>query len=293
MDAPVNIPTASPAAANPRNERDAAVDSTLLANIPLFSKLGPKELAALTGLLKARKFKGSEPIVFLGDDGSEFYIVQFGTVAVSQPDGSGQEVKLAELGPGNFFGEISLLDGGPRTANVTAASDAVLLSLERAQFVEFLLQHPSAAVHILTILGARQRDLLEKLRGIRNVNEAVAGSQTKLQRALSRCAAIFASEKFLLFNLFFFVAWVVVHSLLWPEKIQWHDQPPTFFWLGFLITTESIIIAMFVLNAQRRQAERDRVRGDLEYQVNVKAHVEVMELHRKVDKLLEAAKGKK
>jgi uncharacterized membrane protein len=65
------------------------------------------------------------------------------------------------------------------------------------------------------------------------------------------------------------------------------DEPPTFFWLGFMITAESIVVAMFVLNAQRRQAERDRVRADLEYQVNVKAHVEVMELHRKMDRLME------
>jgi CRP/FNR family cyclic AMP-dependent transcriptional regulator len=272
-----------------------AADSSLLKSIPLFSKLSPEELEALAQLLKTRKFSDGEPIVFIGDDGTEFYIVQQGKVAVSHPDDSGKEVTLAELGPGNFFGEISLLDGGARTATVRAASPVTLLCLDRGQFIEFLMQHPSAAVHILTILGARQRDLLEKLRGIRNVNEAVAGEQTRLQRFSSRCATIFASEKFLLFNLIFFVLWVSVNFLLWPakDKIRWVDEPPTFFWLGFMITVEAIVISMFVLNAQRRQAERDRVRGDLEYQVNVKAHVEVMELHRKVDKLLEAAKLKK
>jgi uncharacterized membrane protein len=153
--------------------------------------------------------------------------------------------------------------------------------------VSFLLQHPSAAVHILTTLGARQRELLEKLRGIRNVNEALAGEQTRLQRFLSRCAGVFASERFLLGNLLFIATWVVVHSWLWKKPVNWVDEPPTFFWLGFMITAESIVVAMFVLNAQRRQAERDRVRADLEYQVNVKAHVEVMELHRKMDRLME------
>jgi CRP-like cAMP-binding protein len=269
------------------------VDWALLLNIPLFSKLSPEEMTALTLLLKTRKFVESEPIVYLGDDGSEFYIVQHGKVAVSHPDESGKEVTLAELGPGNFFGEISLLDGGPRTANVRADGDVSLLSLERGQFVQFLLQHPAAAVHILTILGARQRELLEKLRGIRNVNEAVLKRQTRLQRAVSHLAGIFASERFLLCNLVFITTWVVVHSLIWHDKIKWKDEPPTFFWLGFIITAESIVVAMFVLNSQRRQAERDRVRGDLEYQVNVKAHVEVMELHRKVDRLLEAGNLKK
>jgi CRP/FNR family cyclic AMP-dependent transcriptional regulator len=277
-----------------KGEREAGqVDWALLLNIPLFSKLSPVELTALTLLLKTKKFAESEPIVYLGDDGSEFFIVQHGKVGVSHPDESGKEVTLAELGPGNFFGEISLLDGGPRTANVRAVVDVTLLSLERGQFVEFLLQHPAAAVHILTILGARQRELLEKLRGIRNVNEAISGEQTRLQRWLSRSAGVFASERFLLLNTLFIGVWIVVHSLLWHKPIEWLDQPPTFFWLGFMITLESIVIGMFVLNAQRRQAERDRVRGDLEYQVNVKAHVEVMELHRKVDRLLEAGNLKK
>jgi CRP/FNR family cyclic AMP-dependent transcriptional regulator len=270
-------------------------DSALLGRIPLFSKLTPSELADLTRLLKARKFAPGEPIVFIGDNGTEFYIVQLGKVGVSHPDDAGKEVALAELGPGNFFGEISLLDGGPRTATVRAVSAVTLLCLDRDAFVDFLLGHPAAAVHILTILGARQRELLEKLRGIRNVNEAVDDQQTRLQRTLSRCASIFASEKFLVLNMIFFVVWMVVFFVIYPKKdeIKWMDEPPTFFMLGFMITVEAIVISMFVLNAQRRQAERDRVRGDLEYQVNVKAHIEVMELHRKVDKLLEAAKVKK
>ncbi len=272
------------------------VDPTILRNIPLFSKLGPAELLALTCLLKAHKFPASTPVMFIGDDGSEFYIVQVGRVEISQPDEAGQEVRLAELGPGQFFGEISLLDGGPRTATVRAVNDVILLALNRPDFVEVLLQHPSAAVHILTILGHRQRDLLEKLRGIRNVNEAIGGGQTRLEWALSKVANLFSSEKFLLANLLGILTWVVVHSFLWPkyarpgETIDWADKPPTFFWLGFMITVEAIVISIFVLNSQRRQADRDRIRGDLEYQVNVKAHMEVMELQRKVDRLLEAQK---
>jgi uncharacterized membrane protein len=270
----------------------SGVDPTIVGNIPLFAKLSREEVLALCGFLRSKRFAMHEPIVFIGDEGSEFYIVQVGKVAVSQPNEEGKEVGLAELGPGHFFGEISLLDGGPRTATVRAGSDVILLSLDRADFVEFLMKHPAAAVHILTVLGARQRDLLERLKGIRNVNEMVLGQQTKLQRVLSRLATIFASEKFLLANLLFFGAWVALHLILARRAgrvINLIDDPPTFFWLGFMITVEAIVISMFVLNAQRRQAERDRVRADFEYQVNVKAHINVTELHRKVDKLLEAA----
>jgi uncharacterized membrane protein len=263
------------------------IDATLLGNIPLFAKMTPDEVAGLAGLLRERRVGRGQTIVRIGDEGTEFYVIQKGRVVVTAPDEQGAEVKLAELGPGNFLGEISLLDGGPRTATVRALDSVTLLVLARDAFVQFLLAHPSAAVHILTTLGARQRELLDKIRGIRNVNEAVAVDRTRLHRFLTYFATVFSSDRFVLANVVFFVGWIIVHSLLWKEKIKWNDEPPTFFWLGFIITTESIVIGMFVLNSQRRQAERDRVRADLEYQVAVKAHVEVMELHRKVDRLLE------
>jgi uncharacterized membrane protein len=263
------------------------VDPTLLGNIPLFAKLTEPELAALVGLLATRKVARQQTIVRIGEEGTEFYVIQKGRVVVTAPDEQGAEVKIAELGPGNFLGEISLLDGGPRTATVRALESVTLLVLERAAFVQFLMTHPSASVHILTTLGARQRELLDKLRGIRNVNEAVAVDRTRLHRFLTYCARLFSSDRFVLANVIFFITWIIVQTELWTGKVDFHDQPPTFFWLGFIITTESIVIGMFVLNSQRRQAERDRVRADLEYQVAVKAHVEVMELHRKVDRLLE------
>lgn len=278
-------PVSAPASAG-------AADPTIVSNIPLFAKLTPEQVRELAALLRTRRFGPSQPVMFIGDDGSEFYILQVGRVEVSQPDERGQEIRLATLGPGQFFGELSLLDGGPRTATIRAVTDVILLSLGRAEFVEFLVKHPTAAVHILTVLGARQRDLLEKLRGIRNVNEAIGTEQTRLQWMLSKMADLFASEKFLLGNLLFFALWMMVHVWLKSrsgQAVNWIDDPPTFFWLGFMITVQSIVISMFVLNSQRRQAERDRVRADLEYQVNVKAHMEVMELHRKVDKLLDAA----
>lgn len=287
----MTVSAADTPAAPDEKHAPASVDPTLLSNIPLFCKLARPELEELIRLLETRKYPQSETVMFIGDDGSEFYIVQLGKVEVSQPDDSGKEVALAQLGPGAFFGEISLLDGGPRTATVRALTDVTLLVLDRAEFIEFLQRNPSAAVHILTILGARQRDLLEKLRGIRNVNEAIGEHQTRLQRAFSRVANVFASEKFLLGSIFFFVAWMIVHAWIFFTRGKtsiFVDDPPTFFWLGFMITIESIVISMFVLNSQRRQAERDRVRGDLEYHVNVKAHIEVMELHRKVDRLLAA-----
>jgi len=265
------------------------LDTTLLRNIPIFSAVSDDDLSELAGLLEVRQYAPRQPIVFLGDSGANLFIVRSGKVVVSYPDDSGKEVSIEEMGPGTFFGEISLLDGGPRTANIRAVTAVEALALQREAFVGFMLQRPSVAVHVLTVLAARQRGLLEKLRGIRNVNEAESAERTVFQRRLSRVAGLFASERFLLANLLVIVAWIGVNLALRASGRPTFDDPPTFFWLGFVISVEAIVITMFVLNTQRRQAERDRIHADFEYQVNVKAHLEVMELHRKLDRLLKTA----
>ena len=127
---------------------------------------------------------------------------------------------------------------------------------------------------------------LEKLRASGTSTTRSQG-ETRLQQRLALVARVFASEKFLLANLVVVSTWIAVNLLLRASGRAAFDAPPTFFFLGFLIAVEALVIAIFVLNAQRRQAERDRIRADLEYQVNVKAHVEVMDLHRKMDRLME------
>lgn len=258
--------------------------------IPLFAGLGVEDRRELAGLLKARPFEAHQPIFWLGEDGQELLIVQRGKVRLWYPDQAGSEVTLATLKPGAFFGEISLLDGGPRTASARAEEPTVLLSLDRAGFYRFLEKNASAAVHMVAILSRRQRESMEKLRGIKNVNEAVEERITPMQRLVDKLAGIGASGIFLLGTVLFVLLWMTVQTIatwrLRPELIIFPvDAPPTFFWLGFMVTMVSFLLTIFVLNSQKRQAERDRIRDDMEYQVNLKAQVEVMELHRKVDRL--------
>jgi uncharacterized membrane protein len=257
----------------------------ILANIPIFAKLAPEQRVSLAALLKERQFPANRPVFWLGERGDDFYLIRQGKVTVSCPDESGKEVILATLGPGHFFGEISLLDGGPRTATVRATTDATLLALERADFVGFLERNPTAAVHMLTILGHRQRDTLEKMRGIRNVNDAVEESRTRWQVIAERIANITATQWFLMANILFSGGWVVANlvSERWFHMKPFDEAP--FGLLGFIITVEALFISLFVLISQSQQGIRDRIRSDLDYQVNLKAHQEVMQLHQKVDRL--------
>ncbi|HSU65867.1 MAG TPA: cyclic nucleotide-binding domain-containing protein [Tepidisphaeraceae bacterium] len=261
------------------------MSTDILSTVPLFSKLPLDERTEVEKLLKTQEYPANRPIVWLGEQGEDFYIVKHGKVVVSCPDESGKEVVLGQLGPGQFFGEISLLDGGPRTATVRASVDSEMLILTRPDFLEFLRRHPDAAIYMLGILGKRQRDTNEKLRGIRNVNDAVSENLTRWQIIAERIAGISASQWFVLLNLLFFIVWTTVNVILKNlGRTPW-DDPPSFGTLGFIVTIEALFISLFVLITQGQQGERDRIRADLDYQVNLKAHQEVMQLHQKVDRL--------
>ncbi|MGB7159156.1 MAG: DUF1003 domain-containing protein [Tepidisphaeraceae bacterium] len=252
-----------------------------MSKIPLFAGLSPDERADLGGLLKTRQYQSQAPVFWIGENGTEFYIVQVGAVTVSAPDEAGKEVTLARLGPGHFFGEISLLDGGPRTATIRADTDTTLLCLTREQFHAFLRQHPSAAIHMMTILGQRQRETNEKLRGVRNANQAIDEQQTRWGRISAKIASLSASQSFVLLNLIFFGAWMIVNLARGKNAFD----PAPFGLLGFIITVEALFISLFVLISTNQEGERDRIRADLDYQVNLKAQYEVMQLHRKLDRV--------
>src|SRR4051812_38600163 len=145
----------------------------VFAKIPLFSELSAAERDDLAGLLRPRNVQAQRAIFWVGEAGDEFYIIERGEVVISCPDADGKEVTLAVLGPGQFFGELSLFDGGRRTATARAKDEVRLLALGREPFRRFVASHPASAIHIMEVLGRRQRDSLDKLRGVRNANDAV------------------------------------------------------------------------------------------------------------------------
>jgi len=267
---------------------DAQPDTDLLRNIPLFAGLVDTNREELASLLQSRQYAAHQPIFWIGERGEEMFIVQHGKVILSYPDETGHEITVAGLGPGAFFGELSLLDGGSRTATARTDSETTLLVLDRKGFFKFLEAHPTAAIHMIATLAQRHREAMDKLRGIKNVNEEIKDRITPLQRLVDRATAFAASGWFLLGNTVFFIVWMTsftIVALRGKADISLLDAPPTFALLAFFITLESMLLTMFVLNSQNRQGERDRIKADLEYQVNLKAQYEVMELHRKIDRL--------
>jgi CRP/FNR family cyclic AMP-dependent transcriptional regulator len=255
--------------------------SPLLASIPLFADLTDEQRGELAKSLQQRHVTADQPLFWIGDDGSEFYLISHGHIRLSCPDDSGQEMALAELGPGQFFGELALLDGGRRTATARAVGEATLLSLDRASFQQFLLANPSATLRMIAVLGRRQREMVEKLRGVPNANEVYKDQTTTWNRVADVIATISASRGFVLAHAIGVIVWVGLNIALGDRA--WDPYP--FMFLTLWASMEAIFLSMFVLISQNRQGEKDRIRNDLDYQVNRKAHLEVMQLHEKMDRM--------
>jgi uncharacterized membrane protein len=261
--------------------------SSPLAHIPLFAHLDETGQEALLVLLKRQTVKANEPVFWFGDHGDTMYVVDEGRVAVTAPDARGDHVTLDTLGPGGVFGELSLLDGGPRSATVRAITDATLFALDRASFHAFLRSRPDLAIEILQILGARQRASTATIRGLANPNAVIAEATTRWQRVSDKIATVAASHAFTLTHIGWFGSWILLNtlgSIGWLPAVLAFDPYP-FGLLTLIVSLEAIFLSIFVLVSQNRQSERDRIRTDLDYQVNVKAHVEIMGIVERLERI--------
>jgi uncharacterized membrane protein len=222
--------------------------------------------------------------------GDHLFLVREGQVDLSYPDENGREITLAALGPGAFFGDLSLLDGGPRTATARAKTQTTLFTLDRASFYQFLESHPQEFWPLIATLASRLRRNANRLQGLSSFGEPPADKITPLQALVDKVTRALASGTFLICTLAFFLTWMGVHSYMaWQyhrQRISFYDDPPTFYWLALLVALASFILTILVLNSQRRSAERNRVRAEIEYQVNLKAQTEVMVLQHKMDQVL-------
>lgn len=263
-----------------------AMHQSLLEDIPMFAGLTGDETWDLARRITQRDVPAGTVLFWVGEIGKEFFVIKTGEVAITCPDGDGKEFTLAALGPGDFFGEISLLDGGPRTATARTTADTSLLCLERDAFLKFISETPSAAIHVMNVLGKRQRESVDKLRGIRNLNEVMAEKLTTWQRVANAIAGMAASKAFLFIHAIGFASWITINLIAGDEG----PDPFPFPFLCFWSSTEAIFLSLFILISQNVQGQKDRLRTEMEYQVALKAQFEIMQLHRKLDELPGAVK---
>jgi CRP/FNR family transcriptional regulator, cyclic AMP receptor protein len=259
--------------------------SEIVASASLFKLLGETDRVDLAQQLERRDVPAGETVFSIGEPGDSLYIVGSGSVELSVKDNTGAKIVLAKCGPGEQFGELSLFDHGARTASAVCIEDSTLLVLDREDLLAFLRRHPDASLDLLTTMGQRVRNADELLRRrvARNINEELAIRSTTLERIADGIAAFSGSILFLVLNAAWFAFWIIWNVMPGLR----HFDPYPFGFLTMVVSLEAIFLSIFVLVSQNRQGAKDRLRADAEYEVNLKAELEVTHLHEKVDFLTE------
>jgi CRP/FNR family cyclic AMP-dependent transcriptional regulator len=260
------------------------MDVATLRSVPLFASLDSKATAELAEYLTIHDYPESAVIFRKGDPGDSMYLIDVGKVRISLTDADGHVVPLANLGPGDFFGEMSMLDGRGRSANATVLENARLAALTRNDFLLFMKSDPGITLELLTALTARLRraDELLRHRVSRNVNELAAARMTLADRAADKIAEFGGSWKFIFVAMGFLAMWVVANTLMLTQRP--FDAYP-FILLNLVLNMIFAVQAPIIMMSQNRQAEKDRLRANLDYQVNLKNELLLSDIVRRLDEL--------
>ncbi|HEX3578695.1 MAG TPA: DUF1003 domain-containing protein [Thermoanaerobaculia bacterium] len=256
----------------------------MLAKNELFEQLTEEDRAQLALVVDRRELTAGTTLFQAGEPGESLFVVSAGEVELFIKDTAGQKIVLTVAREGEIFGELALLDRGARTATAFALVDTVLLELDRDDLLLLFQKTPEAAVRLLAAVGhmTRKADELLQTRVSRNVNIEVEENLSALQKIADWIAWFSGSMPFLLINLIWFVGWIIVNTF--HVGIPAFDPYP-FGLLTMIVSLEAIFLSCFVLISQNRQAEKDHVRSDVEYEVNIKAELEVAHLHEKTDRI--------
>lgn len=262
-------------------------DTEFLSKIHLFAQLDADERAVLAQAMSHRTAVMGELLFQAGDPGDSMFIVEHGSIELYVTDTTGQKIVLHTAQPGDFFGELSLLDGGSRTAGAKAIEETKLLVLDREDLLQLFRKRPDAALDMLAVMGrmTRKANALLRERVVKNVNEEVAEDRGGIVLRVADWVANFSgSITFLIVHVFLFAIWIVLNLGVLPFG---DFDPFPFGLLTMAVSLEAIILSTLLLFSSNRQTARDRIRSDIEYEINLKAELEVSQLHGKTDRILE------
>ena len=254
----------------------------LLANIPLFESLTQEDLDGLTIRLEESHYEAGEVIFRQGDDGSSLFIIEDGAVDIAFGEGAGNVV-LATLFNGQYFGELSLFDGAPRSATATATKHTHVIRLDRDDLVDFVHKNPAAALRIIEEMGDRLRQTNELMsrQVSRNVLEEQEESLTFGQRIADRVAAFGGSWPFIIIFSVVMTVWMAINVV----QVTNFDPYP-FILLNLALSSVAALQAPIIMMSQNRQSSKDKLLAENDYQVNLKAEMEIAALLRGQSELL-------
>ena len=250
-----------------------------LRQVPLFESLDNEAAHELCELLESLDCKSGKVLFRAGDEGDAMYVIEEGKIRIFVQAKDGHEVTLTELQRGDFFGEMALLEKKPRSADARVAENARLAVLSREHFLSFVQSNPNVALEMLTALANRLRQTDELLRhtATRNLNVEEAARFTLADRAADLIAEFGGSRKFIIAAVVFVNVWVWINMwLAWMGKVNFDPYP--FLLLSTAINVLSVLQAPIILMSQNRQANKDRLRAEIDYQVNLKNELALNEI---------------
>jgi uncharacterized membrane protein len=254
-----------------------------LFDISFFESLDDEERALLAQHLDHRSYPADTTIFRDGEPGGAMYIIHEGEVELWLFADDKTRVRLATFGPGEFFGELSLLDQEPRSATATTLRDTDVLIVDREDLRILFSKKPDAALDVIGVLGRRLREtnLIVRSRAARNVNEVFEEKLSLGDRLADWFTARIGTMGFIYANLIWFGAWILLNLGHATGFVPFDPFP--FGLLTMIVSLEAIFLSLFVLISQNRSDAKDRLRSELDYRVNVKSEIEVAQLHEKVE----------
>jgi uncharacterized membrane protein len=254
-----------------------------LRSVPLFASLDDQAATELRSLLTSKQVSAGKLLFHKGDSGDALYLIESGRVRISIRDEDGNEVTLAELAQGDFFGEMALIDGRQRSADAKVFEEARLAVLSRKAFLSFVRSSPDVALVMLSALTDRLRRTDELLRGrvSRNANDEERARSTMADRAADRIAEFGGSWTFIAASSLMIILWIALNSYILVTGFD----PVPYQLLGLVLAVIAGIQAPIIMMSQNRQGEKDRLRADLDYQVNLKNELSITEVLRRLDVL--------
>src|SRR5262245_28424124 len=262
-----------------------------LRHVPLFESLDNEAALELCEFLESLDRKAGALVFRAGDEGDAMYVIEEGKVRICVRAKDGHEVTLTELDRGDFFGEMALLDRKPRSADARVAEDARLAVLSREHFLSFVRSNPNVALEMLTALANRLRHTDELLRhsATRNVNVEEEAQLTLADRWADVIAEFGGSWKFIFTAIGFIILWIVANTLVLTKR---PFDPPLFVLLNLVLNIIFALQAPIIMMSQNRQSHKDRLRADLDYQLNLKNELVLNEVLERL-KALEHSYGER
>jgi uncharacterized membrane protein len=253
----------------------------VLKQVPLFSLLDDEETAVLAAQVEQKRFAPRQRIYKTGEPGERGYIMISGSVEVTTRDEDHQEVVIDRPSPGEFFGFASMLEGTPHQTEATATDETFCIEVDRNDIEILLRSKPLAGMDMLSVLGRQLHASQQLVRGRanRHPNELIEEKETLGERIADSVASFGGSWTFIIT----FLTVLVVYSMLNVKLGRRAWDPYPFILLNLFLSMLAALQAPVIMMSQNRQDKKDRLRGELDFDVNRRAHREIQGLAHKLN----------